>query len=64
MFHGTKDNVVPHCQGVELYDAWQKCGITSDLNLVEGAGHGINLFVQPWLSEMVEFVDAVRASKR
>ena len=64
MFHGTKDNVVPHCQGVELYDAWQKCGIPCMLNLVEGAGHGINLFVQPWLSEMVGFVDAVRASKR
>jgi acetyl esterase/lipase len=64
MFHGTKDNVVPHCQGVELYDAWQKCGIPCMLNLVEGAGHGINLFVKPWLSEMVVFVDAVRASKR
>ena len=64
MFHGTKDNVVPHCQGVELYDAWKNQGIPCMLNLVEGAGHGINLFVQPWLSEMVEFVNVARASKR
>ncbi len=63
-FHGTKDNVVPHCQGVEIYDAWQKRGIPCGLTLVEGAGHGINLFVQPWLSEMVDFVNVIRASKR
>ena len=63
-FHGTKDNVVPHCQGVEIYEAWHNFGIPSGLILVEGAGHGINLFVQPWLSEMVVFVDAVRASKK
>ena len=63
VFHGTKDNVVPHCQGVELYEAWNKAGITSDLNLVEGAGHGINLFVEPWLSEMVEFVNDARNAK-
>ncbi len=63
VFHGTKDNVVPHCQGVELYEAWDKAGITADLNLVEGAGHGINLFVDPWLSEMVEFVNSARNTK-
>ena len=63
VFHGTKDNVVPHCQGVELYEAVQKQGIVTDLNLVEGAGHGINLFVEPWLSEMVEFVNAARNAK-
>ena len=63
VFHGTKDNVVPHCQGMELYEALDKNGIKSDLNLVEGAGHGINLFVEPWLSEMVEFVNAARSDK-
>ena len=63
VFHGSKDNVVPHCQGVELFEAWDKLGIKSDLNIVEGAGHGINLFVEPWLSEMVEFVNAARTAK-
>ena len=63
-FHGTKDNVVPHCQAVEIYEAWQKNGIPTGLILVEGAGHGINLFVKPWLSEMVDFVNVVRASKK
>ena len=63
VFHGTKDNVVPHCQGVELFEAWDKAGIRSDLNLVEGAGHGINLFVDPWLSEMVDFVNEARNAK-
>ena len=63
VFHGTKDNVVPHCQGMELYEALDKNGIKSDLNLVEGAGHGINLFVEPWLSKMVEFVNAARSDK-
>ena len=63
VFHGTADNVVPHCQGVELFEAWDKAGIKSDLNLVEGAGHGIKLFEEPWLSEMVEFVEGVRTAK-
>jgi len=63
IFHGTKDNVVPHCQGVELYDACVKAGLTTDLNLVEGAGHGIKLFEEPWLSEMVEFVNAAKEKK-
>ncbi|MBO7371490.1 MAG: prolyl oligopeptidase family serine peptidase, partial [Bacteroidales bacterium] len=63
VFHGDKDNVVPHCQGEELFQAWNNLGIKSDLNIVEGAGHGINLFVEPWLSEMVEFVNAARTAK-
>lgn len=63
VFHGSKDNVVPHCQGVELFDACDKVGVLTDLNIVVGAGHGINLFVEPYLTEMVEFVNAARAAK-
>lgn len=62
-FHGSKDNVVPHCQGVEIYNAWKNKGIPCNLFLVEGAGHGIALFKEPWLSQMVGFVEAVRATK-
>ena len=63
VFHGSKDNVVPHCQGIELYEACDKAGLVTDLNIVEGAGHGINLFVDPWLGEMVDFVNAARTAK-
>lgn len=63
IFHGSKDNVVPHCQGVELFDALDKANVLTDLNIVVGAGHGIKLFEEPWLSEMVEFVNAARAAK-
>ena len=62
-FHGTKDDVVPYCQGVEIYNAWKNKGIPCNLSLVEGAGHGIALFMEPWLSQMVGFVEAVRATK-
>ena len=64
VFHGSKDNVVPHCQGEELYQAWNNLGLKADLNIVDGAGHGINLFVEPWLSEMVDFVNAARSDKQ
>ena len=60
VFHGTEDNVVPCCQGQELYDALQKAGVKSQLTLVPGGGHGMNMYSKENLQKMVAFLDEVR----
>lgn len=64
IFHGTADNVVPCCQGKELYAALQEVGVKSELNIVEGGGHGFNMYSQENLSKMIQFLDAVRCDKK
>lgn len=64
IFHGTADNVVPCCQGKELYAALQEVGVKSELNIVEGGGHGFNMYNQENLSKMIQFLDAVRCDKK
>ncbi len=63
IFHGTKDNVVPCCQGADFYDRLQKAGVETELYLVEGGGHGFNMYTEENLSRMVDFLDRARAAK-
>ena len=63
IFHGTADNVVPCCQGKELYAALQEVGVKSELNIVEGGGHGFNMYSAENLAKMVQFLDSARLSK-
>ena len=44
IFHGIKDNVVPHCQGSLFYDKLQANGVKSFLVEVPEGGHGFNMY--------------------
>lgn len=60
-FHGSEDNVVPCCQGKELYDALEaagakNCGHTQ----VPGGGHGFNMYSEENLKIMVDHFNKAR----
>lgn len=55
IFHGDKDNVVPHCQSELLYDALQKAKVQSQFYLVPGGQHGPGVHVDKNLQLMVDF---------
>lgn len=40
LFHGQKDNVVPHCQSEFLYEKLQDTGVQSELVLMPNGQHG------------------------
>ncbi len=63
IFHGTADNVVPHCQGVHFYELLNNAGVDSELYLVEGGGHGMGMYAEENLKKMVDFLNRVRNSK-
>jgi acetyl esterase/lipase len=53
--HGTRDNLVPFAQAVELHGALEKSGVKSHLIAMEGAGHG---FANPELNQRIKsFLD-------
>jgi|GEM_PF-320535 len=60
IFHGTEDNVVPNCQGSHFYELLDKAGIRTELYLVEGGGHGMNMYTEKTLRSMTNFLDKVR----
>lgn len=63
IFHGNADNVVPGCVGVWFYECLQKCGVDSELTVVEGGGHGMNMYSEENLAKMVKFLDRVRTAE-
>ena len=63
IFHGTVDNVVPNCQGSHFYELLDKAGIRTELYLVEGGGHGMNMYSEKNLRSMTNFLDKVRFEK-
>ena len=63
VFHGTSDNVVPHCQGVHFYELLDKAGVDSELYLQEGAGHGMGMYTESNLKAMTDFLDRVRTAE-
>ena len=64
IFHGTADNVVPSCQAPHFYGLLQDAGVDSELHMVEGGGHGMNMYSEETLSAMVAFLNRIRAAKR
>lgn len=60
IFHGNADNVVPGCVGVWFYECLQKAGVESELTVVEGGGHGMNMYSEENLAKMVKFLDGIR----
>ena len=63
IFHGTVDNVVPCCQGSHFYELLDKAGIRTELYLVEGGGHGMNMYAEKNLRAMTNFLDKARVEK-
>lgn len=63
IFHGNADNVVPGCVGVWFYECLQKAGVDSELTVVEGGGHGMNMYSEENLARMVKFLDRVRTAE-
>ncbi|MCQ2182528.1 MAG: alpha/beta hydrolase [Bacteroidales bacterium] len=63
IFHGVKDNVVPCCQGVELFEALDKAGIRTGLHLEPEGGHGFNMYTESNLKSMVEFLNKAYENK-
>lgn len=61
VMHGSEDNVVPNCQGVEFYEALQAAGVKDcGFTKVEGGGHGFNMYSPENLKTMVEHFDKAR----
>ena len=63
VFHGTKDNVVPFCQGEEFAQEIKAAGITTEFHPVEGGGHGFNMYTEENLQRMVDFLNRARGVK-
>ncbi|MBO6028982.1 MAG: alpha/beta hydrolase, partial [Bacteroidales bacterium] len=53
IFHGTADNVVPPCQAPHFSGLLQEAGVESELHIVEGGGHGMNMYSDETLGAMV-----------
>ena len=63
IFHGTADNVVPSCQAPHFYELLDKAGIRTELYMVDGGGHGFNMYTEYTLRSMTNFLDKVRTEK-
>ena len=55
IFHGTKDNVVPVCQGERFYEALKGAGAQCDCLIVPEGGHGFNMYSRENLQRMIDF---------
>ena len=63
IFHGTADNVVPSCQAPHFYGLLQDAMVDSELHMVQGGGHGVNMYTEETLSAMVAFLNRIQAGK-
>lgn len=60
VFHGKKDNIVPPCQGENLYEALKDLGIKTEITLEPEGGHGTGMYSKANLQKMVNFFNSVR----
>ena len=58
--HGTKDNVVPVCQGERFFKALQDAGAQCECVIVPEGGHGFNMYSKENLQKMVYFFNKHR----
>ena len=63
IFHGTADNVVPCCQAPWFYGKLVDAGVTSEMHLVDGGGHGMGMYAAENLGAMVTFLDRIRTKR-
>ena len=64
IFHGNADTVVPGCVGPYFYEQLTGAGVEAELNVVEGGGHGFNMYSAENLAKMVSFLDKARMDAR
>jgi len=64
IFHGVKDDVVPCCQGIELFEALDKAGVKTDLHLEPEGGHGVDMYSESNLKSMVDFLNKAYQDKK
>lgn len=55
ILHGNKDPLVPHCQSERLYEKLQREGVTSELVLIDGGGHGPGVLIDKYYDRMIGF---------
>lgn len=61
VFHGLKDNVVPSCQGQELYDALVNGGAQNPkLHMEPEGGHGYLMYTSDNLSKAIDFINEAK----
>lgn len=53
IIHGLNDTLVPASEGTDIYDKWEELKITSDIILIEDAGHGDMRCVQSEIKEEI-----------
>ena len=59
--HGEKDNVVPYCQGQELWDCLSDKKVKGiDCIFEPEGGHGFNMYSEENLKKMVDFFNKSR----
>ena len=63
VFHGTADNVVPHCQGVHFHELLSKAGVMTEFHSVDGGGQGMGMYAPENLEAMVTFLEKARIAK-
>ncbi len=54
IIHGSQDRTVPPNQSRLLHEALKKAGVSSQLHIIEGAGHGGRAFSEPQITKMEE----------
>lgn len=64
IFHGDKDPLVPLCESKRLYDKLQEKGVTSELVIVPGGGHGRGVLIDKYYDKMVAFFKNELAAAR
>lgn len=55
IIHGDADPLIPHCQSRLLFNALQNAGVSSQMVLVPGGGHGTGLFIDQYFKMMTDF---------
>ncbi len=63
IFHGDKDPLVPRCQSEKLTATLKSKGISTELVLVAGGGHGPGVMIDTYFTQMIRFFDAQRAKR-
>lgn len=55
IFHGDKDQLVPHCQSEHLQEKLQAAGVKSELHIIVGGKHGPGVMIPEYYQKMIAF---------
>ncbi len=60
LFHGDKDELVPHCQSEILHQKQKSGGASGTLVIVPGGGHGPGVMIEKYYSQMIGFLNTAK----